>query len=310
MSHVEQFDKEDEYGFHYDGSQIVNDSGEGKESGIATGYLELDLTDKKGKYTLTVNAEISTRSGNGYVSITNKPDNSENIRSAIYGNLITLSSSKTTEQNTIDIAGGKKYYLNFRYKKGSSTSSGYEEKLKINNITLTKKQEGKLTLTSGIIEVDKVGTSKKYYSAIENEGVANIEGGKIIGTQKYIAGITTLSGGTSNISEGEIALTGSSDIAIKAAKKGGITNVTGGNIHGYYGIRTEECLADAIIKGGTFNKDCNYQICNDGIYSLIMLKNVTLNKANNGNCVYVGEEYSDTIIDECNINSEKTRYIL
>ncbi len=251
---------------------------------------------------------MSTKSGYGYISLTNNPDNSDNISSKTYGNIINLSSSKNTAQETIEIAGGRKYCLNLKFKRGSTTSDKFEEKLKIKNITLTKKQEGKLTLKSGIIEIDKAGNSDKYYSAIENKGIVNIEGGKITSEQKYAIGVKTLNGGTSNISGGEITLTStSSGIAVEEAEKYSITNITDGNIKGYYGLRTEECSANANITGGNFDSQCRYQIYNNGKYSLIMLKDVNLTKEGNGSCVYIDATNSETIIDTCIINVQNNR---
>ncbi len=303
FNEVKKFNEKDENYFEYKDGKIVNHYNGSSDNSTATGYLELDLTNDEGKYTLVVDASLVSKAGNGYVSITNNPDNSNNVSNKNYGNLISVSSSKDSAQGVIDIAGGQKYYLNFMYKKGSSSSINYDGIFNINSITLNKKQEGKLTLESGTIQIERDGTSDKYYSAIDNGGIVNIEGGKITSKNKYNTGITTLEGGTSNINKGEIELSSSnSGIAIRTAEKGGLTKVTGGEICGYYGVKTEECLANAIVKGGNFDNNNHYQIYNDGKYSLITLEGANLT-SEKYNCIYVREEFSDIIINKSKITN-------
>ncbi len=308
LDEVKQYPSENENIFVYDEStQQLKNNNQNKLDTTAKGYLELDLGEKTGKYTLTIDAEIASSSGTAYVSITNNPDDSDRAATtnSNYGNILNMSNT-TSQKQSIDIAGGQKYYMNLRYKRGTSSKTGVDNEFKINSITLTKKQEGELTLTSGTIEIDKEGKSNTYYSAIENEGLLNVDGGKIISSKNYTSGVNTLAGGTSNINNGELTLTGNNDRAIWAKGKASLTNVKNGKIEADIGVTTTQCIANINVTGGEYSEDCDYQIYHDAIYGLITLDKVTLKAANsNKNCIGMGEDYSDLIIKNSDISNTK-----
>ncbi len=267
----------------------------------------MDLTDKQGKYTLSVDAEISTAGsgyGYGYVSISNKPDNTYSINSTSYGNLISITNT-TKKIATMDIAGGQKYYLNFKYS-NTRKSFGKDDELKINSVTLTKKQEGNLTLTSGTVEIAKTGTSREFYSAIDNGGMANIKGGTVTSSNNYTAGVTTLKGGTSNIDGGNINLTGSNDRAIWSRESGSLTKVISGNIYAYEGVVTSQFTGNVVITGGEFSDKCQSQINNAGSYSSIMLQDMTLTNTTSGRIINTNTSYTDITINNCNLSNSNS----
>ncbi len=310
LKDVKKYHDEDEYYFKYDTedkklkntNNIINQD----PNTNALGYIELDLSDKVGKYTLTVNAQIASSYGSiGYVSISNEPREETNIvMSTSYGNFINMSQNHSASDTKLDIVGGQKYYLNFLFRKSDRINVNNE--FAINSITLTKKQEGTLKFESGTIEVDKVGNNSTRYSAITNAGIANIEGGKIESSQNYTSGITTMNGGTSNINGGDITLSGANTRAIWASQKGSLTQISAGTISANAGLITTEPTANAIVKGGTFSDSCQYQIRNSGACSRINVEKVTLTKNTSGYCLYSDNSYSDIIVNDCEISNSYT----
>ncbi len=308
LNAVKDYSPEDEYKFKYDeDSGVIKNTNQSDLNTTAKGYLELDLGKKPGKYTLTIDAEISSNSGTAYVSITNNPDDSDRAatNSSNYGNILNMSNTDSKQQS-IDIAGGQKYYMNLRYKRGSSQKAGVDNEFKIKSITLTKKQEGELTLTSGTIEIDKEGKSNTYYSAIKNEGLLNVNGGKITSSKNYTSGVDTLAGGTSNINNGELTLTGNDDRAVWAEGKASLTNVKNGKIEADIGVTTTQCIANINLTGGEYSEDCDYQIYHNATYGLITVDGVTLNSTSkSNNSIYVKTNYSDLIIKDSQITNNK-----
>ncbi|MBP3502173.1 MAG: Cna B-type domain-containing protein, partial [Clostridia bacterium] len=303
---VKKYNENDEYCFEYDvvSQQLINTNNTHSESlnTSATGYMELDLTDCENKmYTLTIDAEISTYStyGYGYVSITNNPDNTTNVTNTSYGRFIQINGKTSSKDYTLDLAGGQKYYLNFRYTKSSRTSTSYDDEFRINSIVIKQKQIGMLTLTSGTIDLAKASTSTRY-SAIYNDGLTYIQGGNIT-SSTYTAGVTTGSGAITNVNGGNIKLSADGAVAVWAVGNRSLTKINNGEIYGYYGLATSNCLANAIVTGGNFSTNCYHQIFNDGIYSLITLDGVTLSKSTNGYNVTKNATYADIEINNSNI---------
>ncbi len=271
----------------------------------AAGYIKLDMTDYEGKYTLFVNAEVSTVSyygGYGYVSISNKPDNSSRVTNTSYGQFMRLT-NEDKQIGTMDIAGGQVYYLNFRYDKGSYVNDTTSDEFKINSITIRKKQEGELTITSGEIAIDKVGELQHYYIAIHNEGMLNVNGGKISSSCAYTAGVISREGSSSNINGGVFNLTGNEDIAVWGYERGSLTKITNGEMHAYHGVYTSTYTSNVEITGGTFGEDCYYQIHDFGSYSSIKMDGVNLSRSGSGYNIYLNVDYCDILINNCDIKN-------
>ena len=108
---------------------------QGKDSTVANSYIPIDLTKYTGKYRLTVNAEISSEYGwdIGYATVTENTTrpayNSETAKFVyIYGTV-------SAEDYSIDLQGGKMYYLHFGYRKDQATSNG-DDKFTINSVNI------------------------------------------------------------------------------------------------------------------------------------------------------------------------------
>ncbi len=301
-------DSENKYRFVYDNeTKELKSNNQDELKSIAKGYLELNLVDNPGKYTLTIDAEIPSNSGSAYVSITNNPDDSErvNTNNSNYGQILRITKNES-QNEPIDIAGGQKYYINLRYDRGSDKKTGVNNEFKIKSITLTKKQVGELTLTGGTIQIDKEGTSSTYYSAIKNDGLLNVKGGKITSSKKYTSGVTTLGGGTSNICGGELELTGDNDRAIWANGNASITNVEDGSIMADIELITSQWMSNINVTGGTFSEECDCQISHNATYGLITLDEITLNSSSkNNDSICIKANYADLIIKDSEISNTK-----
>ena len=247
LSGIKRFDGDNsEYGFEYneDTKELKNTNNNHDDSlnTYAKGYIELDMTDYVGNYTLTVDAEISTyylgytAYGNGYVTISYKPDSIFNS-SAYHYELIHVN-DKDKATKTLNIAGGQKYYINLEYIKGDKSNVSCNDEFKITSIKLEKKLNGILTLSSGSIEINKAERS-----SIENAGIVYIKGGNIKGTGSKISGIKTLEGGSTYISGGTFNMTSSnSSKAVYAYGKASLTQITGGDLLAYYTCITGDCM--------------------------------------------------------------------
>ena len=122
------------YGFdEIDG--VYKSNNQGKDSTTANSYIELDLSNLTGKYNLTVNAEISSQSGDyGYVTV-NNTETAPSYSSST-GRFIYISGEQEATDYTTVLQGGQVYYLHFGYYKNSTTSSG-EDTFTINSVNLS-----------------------------------------------------------------------------------------------------------------------------------------------------------------------------
>ncbi len=316
LENVKKFNDDDEYGFKYDKEKnlLVNTNNTRTESlnTTAKGYLELDLTDYVGKYELSVSADISNAwsgydvYGHGYVSISNEPDSDMQNGRIIY--IYEFRDNTTSTTYKMDLAGGQKYYLNFKYEKRDWCDENTQDEFRITNVTLAKKQEGNLTISGGTIMIEKQGSAggmwsnSKYFSAIINAGYLKIKGGTITSNIRWTTGINTKSGGTTCLEEqGNIDMSETATRAINVEEIGGLAKISGGNIKAGEGLYTEAYLANAIVTGGNFSSECGTQIYNGGDGSRIIIENVTLN--GNSSPIYSKYSNSELIIKKCHLNS-------
>ena len=109
---------------------------QGKDDTVSNSYMAIDLSTYKGKYNLTVNAEISSQDyyDYGYVTIT------ENTDRPIYdnstGRIVYISGSQEAKDYKTVLEGEKIYYLHMGYYKDDSISTEFD-KFTINNISIT-----------------------------------------------------------------------------------------------------------------------------------------------------------------------------
>ena len=107
----------------------------GKDSTISNSYIPIDLTNYSGKYNLIVNAEVSSQSSYdiGYATVTE--NTTRPSYSSSTGRFVYISGTKSAKDYTIELQGGKMYYLHLGYYKNASTSSG-DDKFTINSISI------------------------------------------------------------------------------------------------------------------------------------------------------------------------------
>ena len=315
LTNIKKFNEDDQYYFEYNplkGLVNTNNTHADSLNTIATGYLPIDLSDREGKYTLTINAEISSYYNYGYVSLTNEPDNSSRVGETTYGRFIQLYGDTKSKDYSINLAGGQKYYLNFRYSKGNNNTTRYNDEFRINSIKLEQKNVGKLTLTSGMIDLCKSGASSSaYITCISNFGRFDMNGGIITSNKDYVAGAITQDGALTSINNGTIEMFNRNNgMGVWGLRTAGLTKVSGGNIRAYSGAYTNASSANMIITGGNFDSDCYYQIWNGGNYAKVLIENVKLPKKTLGSYnVYINAAYNKTYINNCEIDATNSTAI-
>ena len=134
----------DTYNFVDNENGGYESNNQGVASTVANSYMPLDLTNYIGKYTLIVNANVSSESNYdcGYATITE--DTTAPAYNSSTGRFIYISGTSSSVSNPKDyttiLEGGKMYYLHFGYYKDTSTDSG-NDKFTINSINITLNQD-------------------------------------------------------------------------------------------------------------------------------------------------------------------------
>ena len=128
-----------QYTFVKNGTQYISNNN-GKSNSVANAYFPIDLSSYKGTYELNVDYTISSESGGdiGYATITtstNIPTYNENEYDISKSYRFISCSGSSSNKASIDLIGGKKYYLHIGYRKNSSTNSG-NDRFYINDISL------------------------------------------------------------------------------------------------------------------------------------------------------------------------------
>ncbi|MBE5805735.1 MAG: hypothetical protein E7313_03375 [Clostridiales bacterium] len=178
------------YYFDIQGEKLVS-TNTGVLRSSSTGYIELDLTNKIGITTVTINAEISCYSDDyGYISIVD--DKRYLSRETGAGKIIDISGNKVATDYTVEVEGGKKYYLYMEYYKDYRNNSG-SDTFTINSIKI----DGK-TITFVSDYIPYLVTNKSYVNLISGIGECNIENGYFSANQRliYNKGNTYINGGT------------------------------------------------------------------------------------------------------------------
>ena len=124
---------------------ILNDQGsyesnnQGQASTVANSYIPIDLTGLTGKYNLTLNANVSSASGDyGYATVTSSTTAPAYNSSS--GRFIYISGTSSTVTTPTDyttvLQGGSMYYLHLGYYKNATTNSG-DDKFTVNSVEVT-----------------------------------------------------------------------------------------------------------------------------------------------------------------------------
>ena len=123
------------YNFVDNGSGGYESNNQGKDNTVANSYIPIDLTNYLGKYNLTVNANVSSYSGDyGYATVTSTT--AAPSYSSSTGRFIYISGKNEAQDYTTELQGGQMYYLHLGYYKNSSNSSG-DDKFTVNSIKVT-----------------------------------------------------------------------------------------------------------------------------------------------------------------------------
>ena len=128
-----------QYTFEKRGTQYISNNN-GKSNSVANAYFPIDLRGYSGTFKLNVDYTISSESGGdiGYATITtstNIPTYNENEYDIRKSYRFISCSGSSSNKASIDLIGGKKYYLHIGYRKNSSTNSG-NDRFYINDISL------------------------------------------------------------------------------------------------------------------------------------------------------------------------------
>ena len=145
------------------------------DNSVSYGVIPLDLREHVGKYTLTVNAEVSSEEGKdfGYAYISDSNAVTSPIENETF---MYISGEKEAVDYTKTIQGGKQYYLHIGYKKDESGNSG-TDRLVVNSVNLTLSDEdlfegevitnengiGTLNIPYGKYEITEMEEPEGYY---------------------------------------------------------------------------------------------------------------------------------------------------
>ena len=235
----------------------------------AAGYIEIDLTDKEVKpYLIQINYHAKS-TGNrrldmyftshqyGYVDFNNR----------IYLN----DGSNRDDTNTYKayVSGGSKYYIHMGMYKNRYCSNEYD--FRVNSIRLIDVEDynmAHLTITSGIIDIQKQGTSGLRLAGVFNEGDLLVKGGRFTTAVQtvdngYKAGIMNY--GLVNIQDGQF------DGIICGIMNGWVSHdkynvmpavirINNVNMNVYFTNLVEVGHSALEIKKGTFNARRDYEL--------------------------------------------------
>ena len=223
-----------------EGGLISNNAG--KDNKTANSYICMDLSEKDGVYNVVIDYAISSenRYDFGYITVrdnnTTVPsyDDSDNRKLNISG----------TEDDTVsfNLFGGQKYYIYFGYRKDGSSAGGNDCFI-IKNMKYGKNDKiGYLTISSGLVSVDKAGTSSEYTHAIRNDmGKVFINGGFVESYRDYSDGISSVNGAYIEVNGGVI----DTKYNPVSSYAGTATNIKGGRILSFSN--------NAVLTNGTAN---------------------------------------------------------
>lgn len=278
---------------------------------LASSYVEIDLTNKPGTHTVVVNAEIVSRENDHFGYATIKETKAVPEYKDEEGRFVYISGSIDADDYSIELEGGKKYYLHLGYYKDSlsvySTDQFTVNSIKVdgNNLELEKevspylyaekiytnlvKGEGNVYLNSGILKTEK--TTGAW--GIEVDGNVEINGGSISTTQYSVRMPSTVkSGSTITINNGTISC---DNIAITnlSGEKIVINNlyVFKGKVYNDNSLNGEIIINDGIYNSDIENKKTGKIEINSGIY------NATVRNENNGIIDINGGTFYGTVVN-------------
>ena len=153
---VGQFTKNGTYYFVEDnGSYKSNNKGiSGSE---ADSYVSIDLRNQSGYYKLIVNAEVSSTRSVGDYAYAKITESTSVPYYSSKDSLIYLTGKTAVKDYSVDLEGGKLYYLHFQYEKYGSASSGDVDAFIINSVKVELSDVG---LYCAEVETDANGKAE------------------------------------------------------------------------------------------------------------------------------------------------------
>ena len=153
--------KKETFYFVNDNGKLISNN-QNIDDTTANSYILIDLRDEVGKYNLTVNAEISSSSGDyGYVTISRENIIPEFNNTS--GRFVYITGTKNANDYTTTLDGGYLYYLHMGYYKNYLYSSGTDT-FTINSIVISPNHDnlfsGEFTTNESgqIVQSVQVGT--------------------------------------------------------------------------------------------------------------------------------------------------------
>ena len=120
------------YGFREENGKYLS-TNQNKDCTLCSSYIPIDLRNTYGTYKLTVNAEIATRSSDGFCYISESPENDKTSN-----RFINLDYTTSARNYSTEIIGGKLYYLHMCYQKGNYEYSASNDTFTINSIDIER----------------------------------------------------------------------------------------------------------------------------------------------------------------------------
>ena len=250
---------------------------------IAHTYIAIDLTERLGAVTVSVDAKISSEySDYGYAIITDNPELPESTTASF----IKISNQNTTGTYTSGcLRGGKIYYLHFMYVKDGSINK-YDDTFTINSVKVDsidpriKSYSNTAIINNSELNIKKIKIDTDNVCGITNQGEAelvlsgteitsttrkcekllnNIDNAKLTMNNAYIhvdSNDLYKTYGIYNESSEKVLINGGTYQAKKAAiynTNGGIIEITDGRFYGLNGDNTIlNYNGEIIVRGGNF----------------------------------------------------------
>ena len=119
---------------------VYQSTNQGKDGKVSNSYIPIDLSDYVGKYNITVNAEISTASGDyGYVTVnkTQSPAPTYNSNTTDNQRFVYITGNQSAQDYTLEVDGGFLYYLHLGYYKDSTANTTGDDIFTVNSVNVS-----------------------------------------------------------------------------------------------------------------------------------------------------------------------------
>ena len=209
------------YGFDIGENGVLKSNNTNIRNSLASNYLEIDLTNKTGIHTINLNAEVSSREGSDFGYATIKENSTTPDYKDENGRFVYISGDVTAKDYSINLEGGKKYYLHIGY--NTSYCSGNDQfiinSIKLDNEVLSFEKEVSPYLYS----------TKSNTNLVEGEGNVILNSGKLLAEANSTVGIEV--NGNAQINGGVIKTNNYSIRVPATAKANSTTTINAGTVY-------------------------------------------------------------------------------